>query len=193
MKHAERLFAAALLAMPVLVGCAPAEYDLAEMANQQRARPAELDQLEFLIGNWTSESEAKMPNSEEVLRGTGTSKTTWGIGKRFLTTEFTGNLGGGMGNMTGTEYWTWDAAAKKFRTWWFDNWGGVAHGSAKYDAKNKVWRIHGSARSTLSGRKSVQKGTMTVVDDNTIKWTWSEYDSLGLFKMFEMTGVNRRQ
>lgn len=182
-----------LLAIPALCGCQLPEINMAEIAANQRARPAELDQVAFMIGKWSTTMESKMMGSDEVMRGSGTSEVKWEVGNRFLVSRMHADMGGCMGTMEGVEVWTWDPSIKKFRTWWFDNWGMTGTGTATRDPMTNSWRFKGKGRNTLDGKVTVQKGTMTVVDDDTIKWTWAEYDALGIFKYFEMSGTNRRE
>jgi hypothetical protein len=37
------------------------------------------------------------------------------------------------------------------------------------------------------------KGTMEFIDNDTVKWTWTESVFLGMMKVFEMEGTMTRQ
>ena len=176
-----------------LVGC-QTDFDMAEMAAKQRARPAELDQLEPFIGNWSSTTECKMMmGSSDAMQGTGTGKNEWAVNKRYLVGHMTADMGGEMGSMNGVEVWTWDPSIRKFRTWWFDDWGTNGRGTAKYDEKSDTWRMRGKIHNTVEGRNTTFRGSVKMVDNDTMEWTWAEYYGLGLFKFLEMTGTSKRQ
>lgn len=187
------LKALGMAAAVCLLGCQPPEIDFEAMAAKQRARPSELNQLDFLVGKWSSTTQATMPGSEEVMRGSCDSETSWGVNKRYLVTKFDADLGGDMGGMAGLEIWTWDPSINRYRTWWFDDWGVTGEGTAWYEPKGAVWRIEASMYNTVEGQKTTAKGTMRVVDRDTIEWTWAEYDALGLIKYYEMNGTQTRQ
>ena len=167
--------------------------DMAEIAAKQKARPAELDQLEAFVGRWEATFEAKMMGSDEVMKGSGSSHFSWGVGNRFLVEQGTMEMGPEWGSMTGTGYWTWDPSIGKFRTWWFDNWGVTGSGTLVHNAKKKQWRMRASSRNTVDGRKTMFKGSMTFIDNDTLEWEFAEYDALGLIKYLEMKGTSRKQ
>ncbi|MEE9295507.1 MAG: DUF1579 family protein [Phycisphaerae bacterium] len=181
-----------LTAVAALSGCQPTEFDMAEMAAKQKAIPAEMKQLEVFLGKWTSTTETKMFGSDEVMKGSGTSEVKWELGGRYLVGHMTADMGE-WGSMEGVDVWTWDPSIKKYRTWWFDDWGMTGSSTATYDPKTRTFRIKGRGRNTLDGSTTVNKGMVTIVDDNTMEWSWAEYDALGLVKHFEMTGTEKRQ
>jgi hypothetical protein len=175
-----------------VVGCQQSEFDMAEMAAVQKARPEELRKLDFLVGNWSTTMEGKMAGADEMMKGSGTGETMWALNDRYLVTTMTAEMGE-MGSMVGREVWTYDPSIGKFRTWWFDDWGMTGEGKAWHDATTGVWHMKGHGYNTVDGRKTMMKGTMKPIDANTLEWTWSEYDSLGLIKFMDMTGVSKRQ
>ena len=91
----------------------------------------------------------------------------------------------------GVGVWTYDAKAKKFRVHWFDDWGGVARGTATHDSKTGTWKMRYKSKSAMGN--SVGEGTFAMTDDDTMEWTWSEWDGLKMFKYMEMTGTSKRQ
>jgi hypothetical protein len=100
---------------------------------------------------------------------------------------------GDEGMMTGTGIWTWDPKAKVYRTWHFDNFGGVGVGSVKYDEDADTWYFKGKDNNPYSGKKSAGNGWIKFTDANTQEWGWTEFDSWGFKKTMEIEGVSRRK
>ena len=173
----------------VLTGCTPT-FTIEEIKEMRPARPAELDKLNMFAGEWVSTGEATMTGLDEVLKSTGTTESTWGCDGWCLVERSTMNMGE-LGGMTGLGVWTWDAKAKKYRSSWADDWGTTGRATAKYDDETRTWTM--KAKGTGPMGKSVGKGTATFVGDDTVEWTWTEWDSLHLMKVFEGKGTSKRK
>lgn len=182
---------ATILAVSIglLAGCMP-KYTIEELKKMMPERPVELDKLEMFIGDWEFTSEMKMAVLDEVLKGKGTSTTEWTLDKRYIVEHAEYDMGE-LGKMKGAGLWTYDPKAKKYRTWWFDSHGETGHGTATYCEETKTWKFKARGRSPWG--KTIGKGTATFVDDNTVEWTWTQWDGSGLFKTMEMTGTNKRK
>lgn len=187
----QNCLSATILAVSIalLAGCMP-KYTIEELKNMMPERPVELDKLEMFIGEWEFTSEMNMCVLEEPIKGSGTSTVTWELDKRYIVEHGEYEMGE-FGKMLGKGFWTYDPKAKKYRTWWFDSYGAVGHGTAKYSEKTRTWRFKAKSKGPMG--KSIGKGTATFVDDDTVDWTWGEWDSTGLFKVMEMTGTNKRK
>jgi Protein of unknown function (DUF1579) len=175
----------------LMAGCQ--EPDMAEMMAKQKARPSEMDMLSPMLGEWTSTSESKMMGMDEVMKGTGSGEYHWGVNDRYLMGTMKIDMGGMMGSLTGTEYWTYDSSIKKFRTWWFDDMGTAGTGTAWYDDASRTWKMRGKGYDTVGGRHTTYNGWMRFKNNVTLDWEWSEYGALGLVKFHEVSGTSRRK
>ncbi len=187
-----RLVAAAG-AVLMTVGCKAPEFNMVEMAAGQKAIPAQMDQLKNLVGSWHTTYTSEMMGADGEIVGSGNSETKLELGGRYLVEKMDSTMitPDGTVTMSGVGVWTWDDHAKKYRTWWFDNWGGVGTGTATYNSETETFTMRGKGRDMVHGHKSGQRGTMRFIDDDTMEWTWCETDSLGLIKYFEMTGTSK--
>ena len=174
----------------MVTGCMP-EMTIEQMKEMRPERPPELDRLNMFAGKWTSTGEAEMAGLDEVHTWTGSSESTWGCDGWCLVEHSTGEMGE-LGNMAGMGVWTWDAKSKKYRSTWADNWGSTGQGVGKYDEETRTWTIKAKSRGAMG--KSIGKGTVTFVDDDTMEWSWTERAGLfGMFKVMEAKGTGERQ
>jgi hypothetical protein len=164
------------------VGCMQA---MMKKHEEMTRRPAELDLLEPLIGEWETTGEMRVLGSDEVIPLKGTMAARWGCDRRVLIEEAVFEMG--EEKMTGTGVWTWDRKARKYRTWWFESNGQVAEGVCRYDAGTKTWKFRGE------GMIGPQTGTATLKDPNTTEWTHVEWTPTRLRKIVDMKGTSRRR
>ena len=135
------------------------------------------------------EGEAKMAGLKEPIKTTGTAEGKWDGNGWILVNrgEFTME---GLEGMVGVENWTYDTHSKVYRSTWVDSMGTVGTGVSRYNEKTGEWRMKAKARGFMG--PSTMRGWMKFTDDDTIEWSMSEY-FLGIFKVMEMKGVNRRR
>jgi hypothetical protein len=163
-----------------------------EEAMARPQRPAELDRLNMMLGTWETTAEMKMEGNDEVMKGTGQGTATWECDGWCLVERGTYDMGGDMGKMQGISIWTWDAKAKKYRTFWVDSMGSADVGTGTYDEKTKTWKMSGTSRTPMGKAKT--HGTAKVVDDKTMEWTFSQrVGPFGMFKMMDMKGTSRKK
>jgi hypothetical protein len=172
-----------------LTGCMP-KMTIEEMKAMMPERPVELDKLNMFAGTWEGTGEATMAGLDQVLKTGGMSKVEWGCDGwcmvehgKYEMEEF--------GTMEGIGLWSYDPKAKKYRNFWVDSMGAAGTGESVYCEKTKTWKM--KAKSHSSWGTSISRGTMTFPDPNTMEWTWTEYDALGLSKMMEMTGTSKKK
>lgn len=80
--------------------------------------PAELKQVAFLLGNW--EGKETYTFGEMKSEGTGNHHIQMALRGRFLESHYKAKSGF-MGDSEGRLLLTYDTAAKKFRSWWYDS------------------------------------------------------------------------
>ncbi len=174
------------LAATAMVGCAPDMEDM-EMMPQ---RPPALDQLDVFMGTWSGEMEMMFKGMDAPMTATGTFTHEWDCDNWVMVGHGEANMGGEM--MKSMEIWMWDDKARKFRTFHFYG-GQTGNGTAWYDADDRLWRMKGSSRNLMNGMKTRGKGTMKMTNQDTMEWTWDEYDGTGLMKFGTMKGTSHRQ
>lgn len=180
-----------LVAMIPMTGCQMGGgMDADAMA--QPARPCEMDYLAPLVGKWKAEGEMRMAGSDEVMKSTGTNEISFELGGRYLVERMTMDMGDGK-KMEGRGVWTWDPKAKKFRTWWFDDWSGNGEGISSYCPDCRTWCFKGESHNLAMGFSTVGSGCAQLVDDNTMKWCWKERIPWTPFTIMEMCGTSTKQ
>lgn len=178
------------LGLVPVVGCMSSGMDMDAMV--QPARPAELNHLDQFVGTWNGEWTMKVAGADEPVTGSGTNEIRWGVGNRYLVETMTMNMGEGKtGN--GMGLWTWDPRAKKFRTWWFDDWGMNGKGTATYCPGCRCFCFKGKSYNMEMGMSTVGEGCMQFVDDNTMEWCWRERIPWTPFEIMQMCGKSTRQ
>lgn len=172
-----------------MCGCMP-KMSVQDVKAMQPARPADLDRLDALLGEWETTGEVQMAVLDKPLHTTGANSARWTLDKRFLVEQARLNMGE-LGELTGTSVWSWDPQIKKYRMWWFDSFGETSAATVTYDEKTRTWTMKGSGQKY--GHKTLGRGTLRHIDDNTVEWTWKEYDALGLFQLADMKGTSRKK
>ncbi len=173
-------------------GCMP-KLDVESLKAMQPARPPEMDRLGGFIGKWEGSGEIRMAVLTEVLPTTGVSTNAWDCDGRCMLEHDEYEMGD-LGSVSDVSVWTWDPKGKVFRIHRFDSIGGVAVGTADYHEKSQTWRLKSKTQTPWGAM--VSRGTVKMVDEDTLEWTWDEWpawDWLGLFKIAEMKGTNRRR
>ncbi len=110
------------------------------------------------------------------------------LGGMFLKNEGWYEMGEGQ-RANYVEVWTWDPKAKKYRTWFFTDWGESGQGWATFDSDGNTIRMKAKIVDA-SGTSKRGQGTMTFADNDTLEWTWSESGPMGKMKF---KGTSRRQ
>ncbi|MEE8170946.1 MAG: DUF1579 family protein [Phycisphaerae bacterium] len=179
-----------LLTLVLAVGCGAPKGGMAMEDMQPPPRPAEMDQLAAWVGNWTYTVEMSAPGTPEPM--TGSSRITWEYGKRFLIEHMEGQMGEEE-TFRGMAIYTWDANAGKYRTWMFDNMGGVDTGTMSYDESTNTWHMSGKGYNPANGERTYGEGSIKMEDDNTMEWQWTEWDSpWKLQELMSFKGTSRR-
>ena len=83
-----------------------------------------------------------------------------------------------MRGMEGLEVWNWDNKAKTYRTWWFSSMGDAGQGTARYDEESGEWHTSGVGTNPMTGKTGYGQGTIKMTDDNSMEWTWKEWDNM---------------
>ncbi len=193
----QRLFVA-LCTLGFVGGCAQPQWAM-EPPQKPSVAP-EMAKLSRFLGSWTGTAEfvspspeemkAEMPEGEEMPSSfAGGGVYEWALGGMFLKGEGWHEMGEDQ-RANYVEYWTWYPKVKKYRTWYFDDWGGSGEGWAWFDADDPNTMRFKGATIDGEGRKGRGHGMMTFIDDNSYKWTWSESGPMG--KM-ELKGTSKRK
>jgi len=153
-------------------------------------RPAEMDKLSTMIGNWTFSGSCTMPGADKPIMMTGTSNASWAVDRWCIVENVEGPNMMGPGMFYGMAVHTYDPHDKKFKSAWMDNMGSVNHGEMWQDGPN-TWKTKGTGRNATTGETTTGEGWMKIVDANTIEWGGTEY--AGGKKLMEMKGTNKRK
>jgi len=170
--------------------CSTPPMSLDAMKAMMPVRPPELDTLQMLVGDWTTEGQVQFIGMDEPMTTTGTSSAAWACDKRFLIDRSEYDMGP-LGPMKGVSVWGWDPQRRRFVFWWFDGFGESASGTARFDESAKMWHISTRGQSTRCSVKN--KGTIRMLDENTLEWTWAQWSAWGFPKYADMKGVSRRR
>ena len=172
-----------------LTGCMP-KMTLEDLKAWEPERPPELDKLNMLAGEWESTGEARIPGIEEVQKGTSKSSATWECDKYYLV-ERTEHGMEDLDKMKSIGVWTYDPKSKKYLLWWFESTGETGSGTATYCESTKTWKVKAKGRSPWGN--SFTEGTMSMVKDDTMEWTFRvRYGSI-FAEPWEFKGTSKRK
>ena len=177
-------------------GCAQPKW---EMEQPKKPQPSpELQKLSRLIGNWTGTAEwvypplneinANLPEGEKIPSTYGGGGSyAWTLDGMFLKGEGWYEMGADQ-PVKYVEYWSWDAKAKKYRTWSFSDWGECGDGLAWFDpADANIMYFKGTVGG--EGGKRHGSGKMTFISDDTYDWAYAERGPEG---RMEFKGTSKR-
>ncbi len=179
-----------LCVVALVGGCAQPKWS--EAFPQQPTPGPEILKLSRLVGTWSGTAEMVSPSPEEMMAGmpegseempssfAGGGTYEWDLGGMFLVGKSWHEMGPDE-RMNYIEVWTWDAKAKKYRTWFFTDWGEHGTGAAEFEPDGDTLTMTGTAIGT-DGKKRRGKGMMRFEGDDTYKWCWSEKGPDGLMK-----------
>lgn len=153
-------------------------------------RPRELDLLEPWLGTWQDSGEFKACGGR-VIKSTGTHEISWDLDKRILIERMNADMGE-MGKMAGLAIYSYDPREKEFDYRFYGNNGETSRGELDYNEKTKVWTMEVKGRNPMVGAFAA-KGTFSMLDRDTIEWTWKEWDALKLQKFMEGKGTVKRK
>jgi hypothetical protein len=171
----------------MVAGCAkPEKMDMAHMKNPPR--PAELDQLDPWVGNWTMTGECTM--GDQKMTNTGTSTIAWDCDRWALVEHMTGKMG--EMNECGMVVYTWCPKKKNFKTFYCNNMGETSKGEMSCCDKCKGWCMKGKGANPMSGETMIFEGCVKMPDNNTMEFEWSMWDGMHLKKMAYGKGTAKR-
>ena len=184
-----RCFPIAASVLLRLSGCASPKMPM-EMPKRPTPGP-EMARVAVLLGDWEGTAEmvepspeemkAFMPEGEEMPSSfAGGNKYEWVLGGMYLKGEGWHEMGDGQ-KMNFVEAWKWDAKAKKYKTWFFTDWG--EHGSGWATWCDTDCLCMDATAQDVEGRESKGTGRICLVDDNTMEWVWSESGAKGKMKL----------
>lgn len=164
----------------VLTGCMQPQMPMGDFKQPDPA--PEMAKLVRFMGTWEGTAhmdddtiemmKSMSPEGEETSNNfAGAGTYTWTLDGHFLK----GTGWHEMGPDTKAQYvelWTWDAKEKKYKTWFFSDWGEYGTGWASWCGDDCLCMT--ATGSDPSGAKMKGKGCMRFTDDKTIEWNWSE-------------------
>lgn len=159
-----------------------------KMADMMKVPPraAELDQLAPMAGNWDWSGKMTLCSSKESETMTGTSTVAWECDQRVMVERMQGKSATGEA-FSGICMWTYDQAHKCFRLHCADSWGMTISGTATYNAETKTWTTKSCSPMGMS------RGTMRLVDNNTMEMKETMYCMWGMCKVMTMEGSSKRK
>ena len=190
MNRSWRAFLGLMSLLMLLPGCAACGFDASAMKDRMPPRPAELDRLSALAGKWRTEGEVRMLGLADPIHTSGTSEANWECDRRLLVERSTFDMGA-LGPMNGVSVWSYDARARRYEMHWFDSFGESAKGSARFDAKKNTWVMRVQGRNAFTDIAA--DGTIRVINDDTLEWTWKQYDAWHIIQFADMKGRSVRE
>lgn len=180
----------ATAAIGLLTGCESKNGGMS-MEDMMKAPPRapELDKLQAFVGKWEDHGEGTAMG--HAMKFSGTATMNWEVDGRALVGRGEGTMGDMK--MQTLEIWTWDPKAKKFMTMMMENSGEMSHGTATYDEPTRTWKMKSKGRNMNTGDTSVGEGTIKMIDNNTMEWTFTDWDGWKMKKMFEGHGRSERR
>ncbi len=170
-------------------GCLRPNFDIETIKKFMPGPSPQLKHLDMLAGKWKTTGQVKMMGLKDQMMTVGTSEAKWICNDRFLVDQSNFDLDQ-LGPMGGMSVWTWDNRASVYRFWWFDGFGETAQGTATFDQPARTWHIKTVGRNGWCS--VISKGTIHQIDNDTLEWTWNQWDGWHIFRIGEMSGTSKR-
>jgi hypothetical protein len=193
-----RFLLVSLFALGLVAGCAQPQPMMGEM---KKPSPApELAKLQPWLGSWAGVAEmvSPIPNemqkampegSKEKSKGMpGAEKVEWTLGGMALKSEGWYEICEGK-RANYVHYVAWDAKAKKYHGWSLTDWGETSESWMTVDANGKVFHMTEKGMDA-EGRPTAGEGTVTLVDDKTMEWTYTANTPQG---KVQLKGTSKKQ
>ena len=147
--------------------------------------------LSAFLGTWTTETETVILGEEpQTLRTASLTEFSMVLDGRYMLERFESN--GDAGREATIGLWTWDHNAGKYRCWWFSNSSARAEGWGWFEPGGEVFAFKYSGKSK-DGSRIYAEGNVTFVNDQTMTWTVTEYEtSWKVSPTAEITSVSRK-
>lgn len=189
-----RLICISLTPMLFVMGCAKPDLDMS-----RPPVPAEMAKLEPWLGTWTGSAEMVSPTREQLESALGEDAAK--IPTSFKGEETFERYWDGMfirqegwhsmdaeNKARYVMYICWDPKARKFRQWYFSDYGEYGSGWMRLKSDGKTWSMEGTS-TDAKGKTRRGTGTARFTSDDTMEWTWGESS---LFGGFKMKGTSKR-
>lgn len=179
--------------MTLLIGCEQQTTSM-EQAMKPPPRPAELDMLDKWVGNWNGTSEMTMYTKEgaKPMKATFNEHIEWIAGRQFLLARSEMNMGEGE-TMQMAGIMGWDKDEQEIHGWNFMSNGDTETMEMEYNQTAGVWEMEGQGKNPMTGQPVRSEGTMKMVDDNTLEWQFTMWDSWKLNKIMDGKGTSKKQ
>lgn len=135
-------------------------------SNSRRQHKSQLQQLEWLLGDWVHEGD------DAVVHFTCRPVDSGNFFERKFTVHVAGQE-----TMTGLQRIGWDAQAGKFRAWVFDSDGGYAEGFWHHDDNGWILKLAGV---TPDGESASSTSIYTFVDARTMTFRSVDHEVAGV-------------
>jgi uncharacterized protein (TIGR02246 family) len=142
------------------------ERNLPDSLTTAEPAAAALDQLEWLIGDWTHEG------TDYRVQVNG----RWALNKSFLVLEYTAR-GKDSEDLTVLQYFGWDASDEVIRSWFFDSKGG--NGGGDWARDGNTWTADWIGELS-DGRPASSVNSIQFIDDKTFLFRSEDREIDGL-------------
>lgn len=183
----------ACLALTLLFGCQQNETTMQE-AMKAPPRPAEMDMLGKWVGTWNGTGEMTMYTKEgpKPMNATYTERIEWICGNQFLLSRSDMNMGEGE-TMQMAAIFGWNKDEKEVHISEYMSNGDRSRSEMEYDKTAGLWKMEGHGKNPMTGQPTRSEGTMKMIDDNTIEWQFTMWDSWKINKVMEGKGTSKKQ
>ncbi len=156
------------------------------------SQAVQMRQLEPFLGSWEGTAEIVPPTGtvaatepRRTFKGAGTSE--WALdGMALKSTGWHEMPNDQRANYI--EYITWDSNERKFRTFYMSDWGETGTGWMTPDPSGQTFQWNARGINAM-GQGSSMTGSSTIVDRDTMEWTFVENGPMG---RMEMKGTSKR-
>lgn len=161
----------------------------------------ELRVLERFVGDWKGTSKivsgdlaalgeafATPDGGEPPSTFEGGARSRWVLSGMFVKTESWHATGTGE-KIHFVDFKTWDAAAGKYRGWYFNDLGESGESTLTLDPDGSTFHVTATGTGP-GGGLSTGGGSITFTDEDTMEWTWFE-EAQGT--KLELRGTNTRK
>jgi len=162
-----------LILLIALTGCASpsvAPQDSASQAAAESAKPAELAELDRMLGTWNGVAHSTILETGEVYEVRSKRLVQWEANGQFLMERTLTSVEGGPPTSS-VCIWTWDRDA--FRSWRFDSHGTIHERRMHWNADRNALLMEMTSQLRGEAEPSSAKGVMRFLSETEKTYEWT--------------------
>lgn len=155
------------------------------------AEPAELEQLNVLLGTWDGVAHITVLESGDTFKARSVREVHWEAGGQFLMERTVTRVEGGQPT-TSVSLWTWDDSLGAFRSWRFDSHGTLHERILHWNEDEAFWQMEMTSQQRGESEPSLAEGVMRFISEDEKSYEWTRFKPGASEPWIKVKGQSKR-